>query len=254
MPGEGTQYVGMARQLYACEPEFAVVLDHCCAVLRESHGLDLTSVLFPVTAEAATRAEAMIGRTSATQPALFVVEYALARLLISWGMKPAAMVGHGVGEYVAAALAGVMDADDALRLVADRGQLIESLPPGAMTAVLLPEHELRPLLPPPAKQRDAYRLPGLSRQSEEHSRLQHRSSRAKPELQCERELKGCPPDMLDSGPLSGFRQFGLAGGHARSSNPPVGFLSLPRAVRRQAARLSSPSEDDNRRISLESDG
>ena len=147
MPGEGNEYVGMARQLYACEPEFAVVLDHCCAVLRESHGLDLTSVLFPVTAEAATRAEAMIGRTSVTQAALFVVEYALARLLISWGMKPAAMVGHGVGEYVAAALAGVMDADDALRLVADRGLLIESLPPGSMTAISLSEDQLRPLLP-----------------------------------------------------------------------------------------------------------
>jgi phthiocerol/phenolphthiocerol synthesis type-I polyketide synthase E len=147
MPGQGAQYVGMARQLYECEPEFATVLDHCCAVLRRSHSLDLKSVLFPATAEAATRAEAMIGRASVTQPALFAVEYALARLLISWGVEPAAMVGHSVGEYVAAALAGVMDADDALRLVADRGQLIESLPPGSMTALPLSEDQLRPLLP-----------------------------------------------------------------------------------------------------------
>lgn len=72
----------------------------------------------------------------------------MACLLISWGVRPAAMAGHSVGEYAAAALAGVVDADDALRLVADRGLMIESLPPGAMTAVPLPADELRPLLPP----------------------------------------------------------------------------------------------------------
>ncbi|SFP82876.1 Acyl transferase domain-containing protein [Actinomadura madurae] len=148
MPGQGAQYVGMARGLYGREPEFAAILDHCRAVLRRSHGLDLKTVLFPATASAAPRAEAEIVRTSVTQPALFAVEYALAGLLISWGVRPAAMAGHSVGEYVAAALAGVVDADDALRLVADRGLMIESLPPGAMTAVPLPADELRPLLPP----------------------------------------------------------------------------------------------------------
>jgi phthiocerol/phenolphthiocerol synthesis type-I polyketide synthase E len=148
LPGQGAQYVGMTRQLYECEPEFAAVLDHCCDVLRRSHGLDLEKVLFPSTAEAATRAEAAIGRTSVAQPALFTVEYALALLLISWGVEPVAMAGSGIGEYVAAALAGVMDADDALRLVAHRGVLIESLPPGFMTAVPLSEDQLLPLLPP----------------------------------------------------------------------------------------------------------
>jgi acyl transferase domain-containing protein/acyl carrier protein len=148
LPGQGAQYVGMARQVYEHEPEFAAVLDRCCAMLRRTYSLDLKSVLFPVTAEAAVQAEAMLSRTSVSLPALFAVEYALARLLISWGVEPAAMVGHGVGEYVAAALAGVMDADDALRLVADCGLLIQSLPPGSMTVVLLPEDELRPLLAP----------------------------------------------------------------------------------------------------------
>ena len=148
IPGQGAQYVGMARQVYEREPEFAAVLDHCCAVLRQSHSLDLTSVLFPATAEAVAQARAMIGRTSVIQPALFAVEYALARLLISRGVEPAALVGHSIGEYVAAALSGVMDADDALRLVADRSLLIQSLPPGCMTAVPLPEDQLRPLLPP----------------------------------------------------------------------------------------------------------
>ncbi|MGP4022515.1 SDR family NAD(P)-dependent oxidoreductase [Actinomadura sp. 3N407] len=147
-PGQGAQYVGMARGVYEREPEFAAVLDHCCDVLRRSHSLDLRSVLFPATAEEAGRAEALIGRTSVTQPALFAVEYALARLLTSWGVEPAAMAGHSVGEYVAAALAGVMDADDALCLVAERGMMIESLPSGSMTAVALPEDELGPLLPP----------------------------------------------------------------------------------------------------------
>ncbi|MFC5747682.1 SDR family NAD(P)-dependent oxidoreductase [Actinomadura rugatobispora] len=148
MPGQGSQYVGMARGLYEGEPEFAAILDHCCTVLQRSHGLDLKAVLFPATAAAAARAETEIVRTSVTQPALFAVEYALAGLLISWGVEPAAMAGHSIGEYVAATLAGVMDAEDALRLVADRGLMIESLPPGAMTAVPLPEDELRPLLPP----------------------------------------------------------------------------------------------------------
>jgi phthiocerol/phenolphthiocerol synthesis type-I polyketide synthase E len=148
MPGQGAQYPGMARRLYECEPEFAMVLDECWAVLRRSHSLDLKSVLLPATAEAAAQAETMIGRTSVTQPALFAVEYALARLLMSWGVEPSAMIGHSIGEYVAAALSGVMDADDALRLVADRAQLIQSLPPGSMTAVPLSEDQLRPLLPP----------------------------------------------------------------------------------------------------------
>ncbi|MFI0351075.1 beta-ketoacyl synthase N-terminal-like domain-containing protein [Actinomadura sp. 9N407] len=147
MPGQGSQYVGMARGLYERVPEFASILDHCATVLRRSHGLDLESVLFPATAEAAARAEAALVRTSVAQPALFAVEHALAGLLTSWGLTPAAMAGHGVGEYVAATLAGVMDADDALLLVADRGRMIESLPAGAMTAVAPPEDELRPLLP-----------------------------------------------------------------------------------------------------------
>lgn len=147
MPGEGSEYVGMARALYEGAPEFAAVLDRCHAVLRRSHGLDLKSVLFPATPKAVARAKAMLDRTSVTQPALFAVEYALARLLASWEMEPTAMAGYSVGEYVAAVLAGVMDAEDALRLVADRGVMIESLPPGGMTAVGLPEDDLRPLLP-----------------------------------------------------------------------------------------------------------
>ncbi|MFF3536992.1 SDR family NAD(P)-dependent oxidoreductase [Streptomyces sp. NPDC002466] len=142
LPGQGSQYPGMARDLYAQEPGFAAAIDRCADVLRASHGLDLGEVLFADDADARDR----IDRTSVTQPALFSVEYALACLLRSWGLEPGAMLGHSIGEYVAAALAGVMEVDDALRLVADRGALVESLPSGSMAAVFLPEAELRPLL------------------------------------------------------------------------------------------------------------
>jgi acyl transferase domain-containing protein len=91
-------------------------------------------------------AEARLRRTVFAQPACFVVEYALAQLLISWGIKPQAMIGYSVGEYVAACLAGVLSLNGALELVARRAKLIEDLPPGAMLAVPLPEEEIRPLL------------------------------------------------------------------------------------------------------------
>ncbi|MEU3047365.1 beta-ketoacyl synthase N-terminal-like domain-containing protein [Streptomyces sp. NPDC006984] len=144
LPGQGSQYAGMARGLYAHEPEFAATIDRCADVLRASHRLDLKDILFAGDADTGGRGQ--IDRTSFTQPALFSVEYALASLLRSWGLEPGAMLGHSIGEYVAAALAGVMGFDDALRLVADRGALVESLPSGSMTAVFLPEAELLPLL------------------------------------------------------------------------------------------------------------
>ncbi|MFI0514216.1 SDR family NAD(P)-dependent oxidoreductase [Streptomyces sp. WSLK1-5] len=145
LPGQGAQYAGMARGLHEREPVFAEAIDRCADVLADSHGLALKEILFPAQSDAA--AQARINRTSATQPALFAVEYATARLLRDWGLAPDAMVGHSIGEYVAAALAGVMEVDDALRLVADRGALIESLPAGSMLAVFLSEADLRPMLP-----------------------------------------------------------------------------------------------------------
>ena len=144
-PGQGTQYVNMALELYQTEPIFTAQIDRCCELLKPHLGLDLRHVLFPSEAkeESATQ---QLQRTHLAQPALFVIEYALARLWMMWGVYPEAMIGHSVGEYVAACLADVFSLEDALALVAARGQLMQQLPGGAMLAVPLSEQEVRPLL------------------------------------------------------------------------------------------------------------
>jgi acyl transferase domain-containing protein/acyl carrier protein len=139
-PGQGAQHAGMARGIYQTEPEFRAVLDACADRLAPALGLDLRTLLL-----SADGAGGALDRTAVTQPALFAVEYALARLWMSWGVEPAAMIGHSVGEYVAACLAGALDLDDALTLVAARGRLIQSLPPGVMLSVAAGEADLPPL-------------------------------------------------------------------------------------------------------------
>ncbi|MDB6110502.1 MAG: 6-deoxyerythronolide-B synthase, partial [Pedosphaera sp.] len=143
--GQGAQYVNMGRELYALEPKFRETVDHCSELLQPHLGLDLRTILFP-SPEQAEWAAAQIEQTAITQPALFVTEYALAVLWMQWGLRPEAMVGHSIGEYVAACLAGVFSLQEALSLVASRGRLMQELPGGAMTAVPLSEAELRPYL------------------------------------------------------------------------------------------------------------
>ena len=146
-PGQGAQHAGMSQGLYEAEPLFREQVDRHAELLRPRLGLDLRDVLYPTEA-GAEEAARLLKQTFITQPALFVVEYALARLWMSWGVRPAAMIGHSVGEYVAACLAGVLPADDALMLVAERGRLMQQLPAGLMLAVPLPDKEVNALLPP----------------------------------------------------------------------------------------------------------
>ena len=144
-PGQGTQHVRMTAGLYDSELGFRAQIDRCSELLRPQLGLDLRDVLYPDAAQTA-EASAQLEQTSVTQPALFTVEYALARLWTDWGVKPQAMIGHSIGEYVAACLSGVFTLDEALSLVAARGRLMQQLPAGAMLAIPLPEEEVLSLL------------------------------------------------------------------------------------------------------------
>ncbi|MEM8930319.1 MAG: type I polyketide synthase [Acidobacteriota bacterium] len=137
--GQGAQYAGMGRGLYDREPVFRDVVDRCAERLRAPLGLDLRELLMPDDVEAATE---KLADTRFTQPALFTVELAMASLWRAWGVEPAALLGHSIGEWVAAHLAGVFSLDDALGLVAERGRLMGSLPGGDMLAVPLDEDEL----------------------------------------------------------------------------------------------------------------
>jgi acyl transferase domain-containing protein len=144
-PGQGSQHVEMARDLYASEPVFRDTVDECAELLSPHIGADLRDILYPEDGVTAANTEHLT-RTAHAQPALFVVEYALARMYMSWGIQPDAMIGHSVGEWVAACLSGVVSLADALRLVALRGRLMEEMPHGVMSAVPVAEARVRPLL------------------------------------------------------------------------------------------------------------
>ena len=145
-PGQGAQHINMGADLYRTELVFKQEIDRCTEILLPSLGIDLRQVLYPA-ADKARDAEDLLTQTRITQPALFAIEFALATLWMSWGIKPAALIGHSIGEYVAACLAGVFTLEDALALVAQRGQLMQSMPPGIMLAVSMPEDELKKILP-----------------------------------------------------------------------------------------------------------
>ena len=124
-PGQGAQYPDMGRALYETERVFRECVDECARFLEPQLGLDLRTILFPEPGESNIAGE-RLAQTHLTQPALFVVEYALATLLRTWGVRPHAVIGHSAGEYVAACLAGVFSLEDALSLVALRGRLMQS--------------------------------------------------------------------------------------------------------------------------------
>ncbi|HEX2095102.1 MAG TPA: acyltransferase domain-containing protein, partial [Longimicrobiaceae bacterium] len=172
-PGLGEQYVGMARGLYGAEPVFRAEIDRCAEILRPHLGADLREILYPpgsgpapapapaatgfdlrrmlgrdAAAAAPDPATERLNRTEVAQPAVFAVDYALARLFEGWGLHPRAVIGHSLGEYVAACVAGILPLEDALALVAERARLIAELPGGAMLGLPFPEAEARPLLGP----------------------------------------------------------------------------------------------------------
>lgn len=168
-PGLGDHYIDMGRGLYESEPEFRKQVDFCCGFLQPLLGFDLRSAIYPATAvrrqqesfpsahldfrkmvahpQEIASAQDGLHRTSWAQPSLFVVEYALARLWMSWGILPDAMLGYSLGEYTAACLAGVISIEDSLRLLADRARTIETIAPGAMLAIAADEDTVRSLLP-----------------------------------------------------------------------------------------------------------
>ena len=140
-PGQGAQYAGMGGGLYESENVFREVIDRCAFLLKPHLGFDITDLLFP-DQEGKDLADEQLKRTAITQPALFSVEYALATLWKSWGVDPNAMIGHSIGEYVAACLSGVFSLENALELVCARGRLMETMPEGSMLAVHMPEAQL----------------------------------------------------------------------------------------------------------------
>jgi phthiocerol/phenolphthiocerol synthesis type-I polyketide synthase E len=170
LPGVGDQYVGMGHDLYLKWDVFRAEVDRCAQLLAQHLGTDIREIIYPPSrswkkagsakgidlkkmlirsADTAPDPDSiMLNRTRFAQPALFTIEYAMARLLQSLGITPDAIVGHSMGEYVAACLAGVFSLPEALRLIAVRAALVDDLPQGAMLSVLLSEEELLPILGP----------------------------------------------------------------------------------------------------------
>ena len=162
--GVGDHYRNLARELYQIEPVFRKSVNECCNILRPLLKLDLCDVLYPAESDASgdttgagfgkmigrqtANRDSLLHRTDVAQPGVFVIEYAVAQLLRSWGVIPDALVGYSLGEYVAACVAEVLPLQDALTLVARRAQLIQSLPEGRMVAVPLSEDEVQSFLSP----------------------------------------------------------------------------------------------------------
>ncbi len=141
-PGQGAQYVNMATKLYHAQPVFKSHVDECFALLDQAFSDQLQNILFDRNQDVD-----QINNTLYTQPLLFIIEYALAKYLMHLGVKPWAMIGHSLGEYVAATLSGVFDLPVVLRIIKKRAQLMHSTQQGSMLSVLLDENKIRAILP-----------------------------------------------------------------------------------------------------------
>ncbi|HLK28592.1 MAG TPA: amino acid adenylation domain-containing protein [Puia sp.] len=143
-PGQGSQYVNMGIDLYKHESVFKNAVDECAEILKRTLNEDIRNVIYSSSSN--TEAEEKINNTYYTQPAIFVIEYAMAKLWMSWGIKPSAFIGHSIGEFVAAHLAGVFSLEDGLRLIATRGRMMSEMPRGSMLAVRAEFEKIKSLL------------------------------------------------------------------------------------------------------------
>ncbi len=145
-PGQGSQYVNMGRDLCESEPVFKQHFDRCCELFSREFGTDLKAIIFPKVGEEEKAAE-QLKQTIYTQASLFTMHYSLAKLWMHWGITPDAMMGHSIGEFAAACLAGVFSLEDAVKLVANRGRMMQELPGGSMLSVRAAEEDVLKKLP-----------------------------------------------------------------------------------------------------------
>ena len=147
-PGQGAQFAGMARSLYTSEPDFKAHVDECAEFLKPLLGADLREMMFPEIGEDKLEAaNESLKETRFAQPALFIVSIGIAKLWMKWGVAPDAMLGHSVGEYAAACLSGAISLEDALRLIAARGNMMSSIEAGGMLAVRVGANAVLEFLP-----------------------------------------------------------------------------------------------------------
>ena len=177
-PGQGSQFAGMGRQLFERHARFRALFERCDGVLEPLIGLRLRELLFAAEGGTDGEAQRTLTQTAITQPALFVIEYALADLLVHYGVQPDVLLGHSIGEFAAACLAGVFELEAALQLVAERGRLMQSLPAGSMLSVKAELAQVEPLCGD-GIDLAAYNAPGLIVVSGANERVEQFASELK---------------------------------------------------------------------------